>query len=287
MYRNISNHCNKVDVDELSRYMDHIHVQLHGFGLWRETDIPGIESFIVPSFQIVYIHQGAARIIHNGIETICPAGSVYVFEPFQVYSAHSITRQPLEYLYMLFDIEPYAERNRFQHMILGRGDGLFFHSSFKRLGEMLSYLATDEQVALPGHAAMLKFTLIKLLINMARERVDNLQVLFTQTNPVTADLINLAVQDTEEHMQEPISIANLSKRLNVSENTLYKAFIQMTELSPSKFLTQYKIKKGEYYLRCEGKSIEEVSILLGYSSANHFSRTFKDVMGRSPREYLR
>ena len=43
--------------------------------------------------------------------------------------------------------------------------------------------------------------------------------------------------------------------------------------------------KAKELLRISSKSIKEISMEVGYSDANYFSRTFKKNVGVSPTEY--
>lgn len=280
MGNDISYRFSLVEMDVISSFLEGIKLHLLGFGQWKETDVGTLERFTLSCFQITYIHQGSSRIVSGDRECVCPSESIFLFEPFRVYSASSVGTEKLMYSYLPFDISPYSMRSRFEAMTIGNGNGAFIEQGFEQFGTMLRSLHTNFQDDPLGRLAIIKLAVLRIIIHMMRKQISKDNSLLPRLDSTHIKIVDEAISYTEKNLNKPIKIAQLAYDIGVSESTLYKVFMQMFSLSPSKFLTQYKIRKGEQLILTQQLTIEEVSERLGYSSSSHFSKTFKSVLGR-------
>lgn len=280
MGTDITNRVMRVKLDEISEFLEGINLFLTGFGQWNETDVKSLEHFTLSCFQLTYIHQGCTKIITGDRECICTAGSVFLLEPFRVYSAYSIGEDKLKYTYLLFDITPYSMRSRFEAMTIQRGVGVYVGQGIEQFGIMMSSMHNQFQTDTLGRYSIIKLAVLRVIIHMMRVTQVKEQAPQINKDSNYSKIVDEAILYTEEHLNKPIHIYELAHQIGVSESTLYKAFMHVFSLSPSKVLTQYKIKKGEQLIMSKQFTIEEISELLGYSSASHFSRTFKSILGR-------
>ena len=51
------------------------------------------------------------------------------------------------------------------------------------------------------------------------------------------------------------------------------------------YIANERIKHAEKYLKQERLNITEIAQLIGYSDYGYFSRVFRKIVGKSPREY--
>lgn len=84
---------------------------------------------------------------------------------------------------------------------------------------------------------------------------------------------------------EPLSLESLSTRFYVSKNTLSSRFKAAMNCTVIDYITFVRISRAKELLATTSKTIEEISELCGYSSANYFSLIFKKTIGISPRNY--
>ena len=85
-------------------------------------------------------------------------------------------------------------------------------------------------------------------------------------------------------MFESIRLSTMSQVIGVSNSVLYKAFTNVLNIPPAKYIHQQKIQYAQKRLLLN-KTVTEVAQELGYSSAYHLSKAFKQVIGVSPRDY--
>lgn len=89
-----------------------------------------------------------------------------------------------------------------------------------------------------------------------------------------------------QHIGEPITIKELSRKVAINECYLKKGFKELFGTTVFDFYQTQRMEHARYLLYEKGLSVTEVSIMLGYSSISHFSTAFKKHTGIKPCELL-
>jgi AraC family transcriptional regulator len=89
-----------------------------------------------------------------------------------------------------------------------------------------------------------------------------------------------------QHIGEPITIKELSRKVAMNECYLKKGFKEMFGTTIFDFYQSQRMEHAKYLLYEKGLTVTEVSVLLGYSSISHFSTAFKKHTGLKPCELL-
>ena len=79
-------------------------------------------------------------------------------------------------------------------------------------------------------------------------------------------------------------ISEVADACYISEPYLYAIFKEKTDDTPNDFRLKVLCQKGLEYLTTTDKTVEEISSLIGLSSASHFRKILKKYAGASPRE---
>jgi AraC-like DNA-binding protein len=89
-----------------------------------------------------------------------------------------------------------------------------------------------------------------------------------------------------QHIGEPITIKELSRKDAMNECYLKKGFKEMFGTTIFDFYQSQRMEHARYLLYEKGLSVTDVSLMLGYSSISHFSTAFKRHTGLKPCELL-
>ena len=86
-----------------------------------------------------------------------------------------------------------------------------------------------------------------------------------------------------EHYSEKISLDMISENMYVSPFYISKIFKSVTGDTPIRYLINIRLDKAKELLeKNPGISVKEVSDMVGYDDAYHFSKLFKKRFGVSP-----
>jgi len=116
-----------------------------------------------------------------------------------------------------------------------------------------------------------------------------------------ADQLNTAVREQQEkneivenvvqyiwnHYQEELTLTGLAHEFFLAPTYLARKFRNKKNISVMQFLEECRIRKAAELLKESELSITEVAGQVGYTDTNYFSRVFKKVHGKTPKDYRR
>ena len=83
-----------------------------------------------------------------------------------------------------------------------------------------------------------------------------------------------------------LNVNALSDISGISQKQIYRKTIQLTNLSPVKYIKSIRMKKAAMLLAQKKFSIAEVMYMVGYSSTSYFSKSFYSEFGKTPQEFM-
>ena len=93
-----------------------------------------------------------------------------------------------------------------------------------------------------------------------------------------------AVTLMETNIEEPLSPDDLAYHVGLSRRHLERLFKKHLDSVPSRFYLQLRLDKARQMLRDTDRSIVEVGMACGFSSASHFSTTYRTHFNVTPRQ---
>ncbi|MGW7556063.1 helix-turn-helix domain-containing protein [Streptomyces rimosus] len=105
-----------------------------------------------------------------------------------------------------------------------------------------------------------------------------------------------AVEDTNRRMlrardamdrayAQPLDVPTLARIAHVSEAHFARTFRATFGETPHRYLQRRRVERAMFLLRETGRSVTDICFEVGFGSPGTFSRTFRDIVGRSPRAY--
>jgi AraC-like DNA-binding protein len=153
------------------------------------------------------------------------------------------------------------------------------------LEALLNHTYTDslENIFINAQTQML--LLYSLDCMLGEKEIDVVNCKFL-ANELDREKIVKAREVLIQHIGEPITIKELSRKVAINECYLKKGFKEMFGTTIFDFYQSQRMEHAKYLLYEKGLSVTEVSMMLGYSSISHFSTAFKKHTGLKPCELL-
>lgn len=84
---------------------------------------------------------------------------------------------------------------------------------------------------------------------------------------------------------QPLDVPTLARIAHVSEAHFGRTFRATFGETPHRYLQRRRVERAMFLLRETDRSVTEVCFQVGFGSLGTFSRTFREIVGKSPREY--
>ncbi len=146
-----------------------------------------------------------------------------------------------------------------------------------------SFTDTHENIFINAQSQMLLLYSLECMVG--EKEVEGFQCKFL-ANEADRGKIVQAREILLQHIGEPLTIKELSRKVAINECYLKKGFKEMFGTTIFDFYQGQRMEHARYLLYEKGLSVTEVSLLLGYSSISHFSTAFKKHTGLKPCELL-
>ncbi|KIL41219.1 AraC family transcriptional regulator [Gordoniibacillus kamchatkensis] len=150
---------------------------------------------------------------------------------------------------------------------------------YYQIEDVFKKLAETWNAKLPGYEFAAKTLLQQLLTAIAQNMKKENQ---NFSISLKAEKI---IQYMHEHIQDKITLAQLSDLVQLSPTYLSRAFKEITGYSIIEFFNKMKMDKAKEMILEGNRKIKEVAGALGYTDEFYFSRLFKKTEGISPSEY--
>lgn len=99
-------------------------------------------------------------------------------------------------------------------------------------------------------------------------------------------LLNKTEDYIEQHLAEPISLADLAANGYLSPYHFHRLFKKYQQATVHEFVTRFKLERaGIYLLTNPDVSLTEIAFNYGYTDSSVFSRSFKRHFGKSPTDF--
>ncbi len=82
-----------------------------------------------------------------------------------------------------------------------------------------------------------------------------------------------------------ITVETMAQALGISRVHLYKKLVSITGSTPSEFIRQIRVRRGEQLLRESQMTVSEVAYAVGFNVPRYFAKYFKEMYGVNPSEY--
>ncbi|WP_333973283.1 GlxA family transcriptional regulator [Alteromonas mediterranea] len=89
----------------------------------------------------------------------------------------------------------------------------------------------------------------------------------------------------KEHVNETITVKQLSDVACLSERQCHRLFLKETDMTPAQFVEKYRMQLASDLLATTEKEVKSIAFALGFKTYNGFARAFKKSFAVSPLKY--
>lgn len=104
-------------------------------------------------------------------------------------------------------------------------------------------------------------------------------------NLLLEDRVQVILNYIHANYSKNITLDDLANTANVSKSEVLRCFKSIINISPIKYLKNFRLQNAAYMLKNSTYSIQTIYELCGFDSNSYFSKSFKELYHCSPREY--
>jgi AraC-like DNA-binding protein len=229
-------------------------------------------------FQAVYLVAGAGTLTLDGTQYPIEPSHVFVAPPGVTHGLKASTR--VRTLDMKFNVG-----NRALVSAL-RGITPIYCAADSSIRALFERIWEEGDGQEPLYREMCALHLLEFLlwlrrISQARKAATPESRAETEVAP--ADMLTGAVMSfVSEHIAEPLTVRRLAGELGCSERSLRQHFHDVLGVSPSQYVTHFRIDRAKSLIQESDCALKEVASIVGFGSIHHFTRVFHRITGTSP-----
>ncbi|MFM0636870.1 GlxA family transcriptional regulator [Paraburkholderia metrosideri] len=123
----------------------------------------------------------------------------------------------------------------------------------------------------------------QFVVSRIRQRSDHQRMEIAARYGVHNRKLIQVIGAMEQHMEEPLSPAQLAEEISVTRRQLERLFCASLKDTPTHFYLQLRLTRARELLQQTDMSITSICVACGFESPSHFSRTYRARFGVSPR----
>ena len=157
----------------------------------------------------------------------------------------------------------------------------------ERVMQLPDGVGADKELLLLSLGALSVMSREKLL---AAAKIMEMCACYLYANGIVRKEDNRLRDEIDSYIKEnlssrELSLSGIARHLSVSRSTLYSISRELFGMGITDYVRQTKIERAKELLKSGELPIYEISALCGFPAANHFTKTFKQIVGVLPKDY--
>lgn len=235
-------------------------------------------------YELYFLLEGEREFFINNKMFVVPKNTLVVVPP---YSMHKTAGGPYRRININVSPELLTDyENNFLKKISERAamkiDSDYLSTVIRLLREGCAIQAESSH---EKRELMLSLTkAIVILLSRQTQKPVELASMTFKSSEVSSDILKI-IYYINLNFDRDITLKEICSEFYLSKVTLCKQFKNVMHCSVMKYVSSLRINKAKELLIYSDKSIEEISRVCGFSSANYFGLAFKKETGLSPYNY--
>lgn len=210
-------------------------------------------------YLIHYVVRGCGTFYKNGVPRKIVGGEIFIIKPGNEYTYIADKETPWEYIFFSFNGE---------------------------MAKMFDQL--DDVIKINSNVIMEMLDAINLENTRSEFLTGKLYELVSEVfenSKAENDYIKKATDYIKTNYARKLLVTDIATALNLNSRYLSRIFKKEKGTTIQQYIINYKLKKAKILLK-HGMSVGATARLIGYDDTFTFSKSFKKVVGISPKEYI-
>lgn len=245
-----------------------------------------VEEHEQKCYEISYIIAGSGNFVHDGKSVKVNAGDL-IFSP--CINTHEIIADEysrLHYAYVGFKPivnDHFSEYNDFFSENIAR-----FCSKDSNVYKIFRNCIDEFHREQPTDFLMVEACLTRLIITCYRIFTQNADVVdYTVGIQNSGQLLYRVIKYIEQHTNTNLSVKSVAKGVGYSSFYLSHIFKDKMGITMQEFIKTRRIERAKELMLLNRFTLTQIAEQLGYLNVQTFSRTFKNIVGIPPAQYLK
>lgn len=104
-------------------------------------------------------------------------------------------------------------------------------------------------------------------------------------DPTSHPKVRRAILVMEQHIDNPLALTELARRVDTSVRQLERLFVAETGKSPNVYGRQLRVRMAAWMLTGSDRTVSDIAMSCGFSDASHLGREFRKEFGEPPGVY--
>jgi AraC-like DNA-binding protein/mannose-6-phosphate isomerase-like protein (cupin superfamily) len=230
-------------------------------------------------YELHYFIQGSGSFNSGKTTYTISPGSVFLCPPGEIHTIRTISAEkPLTYYAILFAPASGADRELLQLL-----EEHPRQSRYRQVGTNYRFFFEELKEKVASDSLPRRYSGIHQFVSF---------LYMLEEGPGAfhyGDGNNRHIEKALKIMQSRVSgkmdLSNLSEKVGLNHSYFIRLFRQKMKTTPMKYFTRLKIEAATGYLLGTSQPLYVIADKLGFYSEFHFSKTFKQYTGMSPRHY--
>lgn len=231
-------------------------------------------------YQLIYIADGCAHFVFDGVETVVEKGNMVLFWPGQAQHYKLYSAEYGEFYWVHFT--GYQVDTLLDELEIPRNRNVFWVGTLSDCRWMLHQMIRELQLRQSHYEELLRMNLRHLLMLIHR----NMQEEEAPEVPFHGEIIQ-SLTYFERHWQDNVSIEDYAIRNRMTPCWFRQKFKEYVGCSPLQFIISLRMTNAMNLLENTDYNISQISYAVGYENVSYFRRLFQKHTGMTPGEYQR
>lgn len=228
--------------------------------------------------ELFYVVSGKGRFRIEELDFAVEANELVIVNSYVEHTEYSVPQSPMEYIVVGIDGVAFLQNSASDSRYCKLENKYENKKIFYYLREIFSEMekCSENYGVITDH--LLELISYKLL------RQKQMSITERTSGKVHAECAR-AKKYIDENFMENISLSYLADMVHMSKYYFSHSFVKEYGVSPIGYLQRKKINESKYLLAQTNHSISQIAQIVGFSSANYFTQSFKRMEAMSPSEF--